>query len=79
MAYFIMDIQNFAWEVFASIIIALLILDLGILNRKDEVITFKKSLYLSLFYIALYRAYLGYLFLKNSVQRAPVNIIQDFF
>jgi len=53
MAYFIMDIQNFAWEVFASIIIALLIFDLGILNRKDEVITFKKSLYLSLFYIAI--------------------------
>jgi len=48
-----MDIQNFAWGVFACVIIILLIFDLGVLNKKDEIITFKKSAYLSLFYIAI--------------------------
>ena len=48
-----MDVQNFAWSVFACVIIILLIFDLGVLNKKDEIITFKKSAYLSLFYIAI--------------------------
>jgi hypothetical protein len=37
--------QISTWIVFTSVIIALLIIDLGILNKKDEVISFKKSIY----------------------------------
>jgi len=48
-----MTTQIFAWGVFISVIIALLIIDLGILNKKDEVISFKKSIYVSLFYIII--------------------------
>jgi uncharacterized membrane protein len=72
-----MDVQNFAWSVFACVIIILLIFDLGVLNKKDEIITFKKSAYLSLFYIAI--SCLFGLFLGNLAQRAQVNTIQDFF
>ena len=32
-----MTTQIFAWGIFISVIIALLIIDLGILNKKDEV------------------------------------------
>ncbi len=45
--------QNFTWIVFISLITALLIIDLGVLNKKDEVISFKKSIYISLFYLAI--------------------------
>lgn len=48
-----MGIQNFAWSVFACVVVALLIFDLGVFNRKDEVITLKKSMYLSFFYITI--------------------------
>jgi len=48
-----MTTQIFAWGIFISVIIALLIIDLGILNKKDEVISFKKSIYISLFYITI--------------------------
>lgn len=45
--------EIFTWSVFASVIIALLFIDLGILNKKDEVISFRKSIYISLFYIVI--------------------------
>lgn len=48
-----MGIQNFAWSVFACVVVTLLIFDLGVFNRKDEVITLKKSMYLSFFYITI--------------------------
>jgi tellurite resistance protein TerC len=39
------------WVLFASIILLLLVIDLGFFNKKEEVISFKKSLYLSIGYI----------------------------
>lgn len=42
-----------SWFIFSAIVITLLALDLGILNKKDEVISFKKSLLISLFYITI--------------------------
>jgi tellurite resistance protein TerC len=38
------------WITFAVIFVVLIILDLGVLNKKDEEISIKKSLYMSLFY-----------------------------
>lgn len=42
-----------AWIVFFGIVIALILADLGIFNKKDEVIPLSKSLWLSLFYIVI--------------------------
>ncbi len=41
------------WILFISIVIVLLVFDLGVLNKKDEEIGVKKSLWLSAFYIAI--------------------------
>ncbi len=41
------------WLIFASIIIILLTLDLGVLNKKDKVMGFKDSALLTLFYITI--------------------------
>ncbi len=45
--------QTFAWGIFALIVIGLLTLDLGVLNKKDEVMSFKKSMYISFLYITI--------------------------
>ena len=45
--------QIFTWIVFTSLVTALLIIDLGFFNKKDEVISFKKSIYISLFYLTI--------------------------
>ncbi len=41
------------WGIFLSIVIILMILDLGVFNKKDEIICLKKSLMLTGFYIAV--------------------------
>lgn len=41
------------WAIFASIILTLLVLDLGIFHKKDTAISFKQSLALSSFYILI--------------------------
>ena len=48
------------WLVFIGIVIALLVLDLGVLNRKDEEIGVAKSLRMSAFYITLGVAFSGF-------------------
>lgn len=48
-----MDQQFLSWAIFALIITTLLILDLGLFNKKDTAISFKKSLLLSGFYITI--------------------------
>ena len=45
--------QIWMWLVFLSIVAFLLIADLGILNKEDEEISMRKSLYLSAFYISI--------------------------
>ena len=43
----------FEWVAFCAIIVLLLVLDLGYLNRKNKVLSFQKSIYLSLFYFGI--------------------------
>lgn len=43
----------FVWLGFIGIVIALLLLDLGVLNRKDQIISAKKSLVFAAFYMVL--------------------------
>jgi len=42
-----------SWIIFSAVIITLLILDLGLFNKKDKVISLKESLALSIFYISI--------------------------
>ena len=48
-----MEIQYVNWVFFGTIIITLLILDLGLFNKKNHVMTFKQSAILSIFYISI--------------------------
>lgn len=41
------------WIIFVSVVLALLVIDLGILHKKSRVISFKESINMSLFYIAI--------------------------
>ncbi|NRB10405.1 MAG: TerC/Alx family metal homeostasis membrane protein [Rickettsiaceae bacterium] len=43
----------FSWFLFAIIIFSLIVFDLGVLNKKDKVISFRESLILSIFYILI--------------------------
>lgn len=52
------------WAVFLTIVIAILVFDLGVLNRKDEVPSYKQSLCLSLFYISLALLFGGWVWLR---------------
>lgn len=45
-----MTLQLFSWIAFAATIFALLIADLGLINKEDEVISYKKSIIISAFY-----------------------------
>ncbi len=47
------DAEIFTWSAFGTIIIILLILDLGFFNKKDEAMGFTKTLWLSGFYISI--------------------------
>lgn len=48
-----MSHSPFEWIAFCVIIGVLLILDLGYLNKKNKVLSFEKSIYLSLFYFGI--------------------------
>ena len=48
-----METNSLYWGTFGTIVITLLILDLGVLNKRDHVMTLRQSLSLSLFYIAI--------------------------
>jgi tellurite resistance protein TerC len=49
----IFDQPAWMWAVFFGVVIVLLFLDLGVLNRRDEEITVRRSLKLSAFYISV--------------------------
>ena len=51
-------------------IIILLILDLGLFNKKDEIITLKKSLTLSIFYISIACLFGLYIYYDLGAQSA---------
>lgn len=42
---------NLHWFIFSIVVITLLVLDLGVFNKKDEVISYKNSFLLTIFYI----------------------------
>ncbi len=48
-----METNLLYWAVFAIIVITLLVLDLGVLNKRDHVMTLGQSLSLSLFYVTI--------------------------
>ena len=43
----------FMWVIFISVVLSLLILDLGVFHKKDHEISFKESLWMSAFYITM--------------------------
>lgn len=43
----------FMWIIFISVVLSLLILDLGVFHKKDHEISFKESLWMSAFYITM--------------------------
>jgi tellurite resistance protein TerC len=63
-----------AWGMFVAIVLAILVLDLGVLNRKDHALTFRKSLYLSLVYIAMACAFGAWVFMESGRENG-----MDFF
>lgn len=54
-----MDFAFLAWGGFAVLVFALLALDLGLLNRKDEVVSIRKALTMCAFYVVLALLFAG--------------------
>ncbi len=65
------------WLTFLGIVLALLVLDLGVLNKGDEVIGVSKSLKLSAFYITLGLAFGGWVWYFLG-ELAAVNYVTGF-
>ncbi len=59
-----MDARLLSWTIFGTIIITLLILDLGVFNKKDHVMSLKQSLVFSLFYIGIACAFGLYVYFE---------------
>ena len=57
-----------SWGIFWLIIISLLILDLGVFNKKDHVISLRESLLMSIFYIAIACGFGAYVFYELGAQ-----------
>lgn len=72
-----MDKSLADWVIFLSLIIILLIIDLGIFARENKEISPKKSIYLSLFYIILGLAF-GLFIYKNKGQTAAAEYYIGF-
>ncbi|MCB6177872.1 TerC family protein [Rhodobacter sp. Har01] len=62
------------WLVFIGIVIALLILDLGVLNKKDHEIGVAESLRLSALYITLGVAFSGFVWWQMDVESAKLYL-----
>lgn len=59
-----MDKPIWMWAVFFSIVVTLLIIDLGVMHRKDKEISVKESLLMSLFYICVGLLYGGWIWME---------------
>lgn len=57
-----------SWGIFGTIIITLLILDLGVFNKKDHVISLRESLIMSIFYILIACAFGIFVFYELGTQ-----------
>ena len=62
------------WLVFISVVIVLLILDLGFLNKKSQEIGVKKSLWMSAFYISIGLLFGGWIYFELGAQSAKEYI-----
>ncbi len=58
------------WLIFGAFITSLMVFDLGYYGKKDEVITFRKSLYLSLFYVILALIFGLYVYADSGLNSA---------
>jgi tellurite resistance protein TerC len=56
------------WAIFIGLVLALLILDLGILHRKSREIGIRESLLMSAFYVVLGLAFGGFVWFQNGAQ-----------
>jgi tellurite resistance protein TerC len=63
-----MDKPLWMWVVFASIVLILLILDLGVFNKKDHEIGVQESLKLSAFYIAIALIFGAWVWYQSGTQ-----------
>ena len=66
----IMGQPAWMWLTFLAVVVVLLVLDLGVLNRGDQEIGVRKSLMLSLFYITIGVAFGGFVWLQLGQQPA---------
>ena len=66
----IMGQPAWMWLTFLAVVVVLLVLDLGVLNKGDEEIGVRKSLMLSLFYITIGVAFGGFVWLQLGQQPA---------
>ncbi len=48
-----MDIQNWLWVLFGTLIVGFLVIDLGFLNKKSHRVEFKPALYQSIFWVSI--------------------------
>jgi len=69
-----METILFYWAIFGIIVITLLVLDLGVFNKRDTVMSLGQSLSLSLFYITIACCFGGYI--HYALGTAPAH---DYF
>jgi len=62
------------WIIFGSIIVTLIVLDLGVLNKRDHVMSLRQSLSLSLFYIIIACSFGIYIYYEMGADSA-----RDYF
>ncbi|RTK94071.1 MAG: TerC/Alx family metal homeostasis membrane protein [Rickettsiales bacterium] len=65
-----MDVMTLSWIIFGSIVTTLIVLDLGVFNKKDEVMSLKHSALLSLFYISIGCCFGIYIYYEMGAQNA---------
>jgi len=66
----ILGMESWAWGVFFCVILALIVFDLGVLNKTDKEIDFQSSVRLTLFYIACAIAFGVWVYLQFGSERA---------
>jgi tellurite resistance protein TerC len=69
-----MDFSVLKWVIFASIVLILLLLDLGVFNKTDHEIQVKESLYLSGFYVAIGLLFGGWIWYSMGLTSAQLYL-----
>ena len=66
----LMGVSAWAWVLFFAVVLALVVFDLGVLNKKDKVMSFKSSVRLTLFYIACSVLFGVWIYFQFGTERA---------